>query len=537
MRTLTAVTLVALFCGAGCGSHHGKTGSSDLGPPPAMTCALPISPAPATSPTVVGTGAGTCTQMALAFAVAKGGAITFDCGGAATIAIDSEVALATDRDTSIDGGGMVTLDGGGKTRILHFAGTDYRGMYGGPEPTVTIQNLTFTNGKASGTAITVPAGAPAECSRGVGTDGGGGAYPGRERRAARPQLDAFTNNQAAQLGPDVAGGAIYAIGSTDLTIVGSRFSGNSASNGGAVGCLNSDLTIVNDTFESSSATGNGANSVDTSKCPATVNNGQIGSGGNGGAISIDGGSDGTVTICGCTFAHNTAGAFGGAMFRTPDKATQLMQIDLSTFDSNSAPTSGGGVMYIQNSTLHLTGSTLSNNSAVLGGAFQADTVQFTLTNVTVTGNTATDSNGGAFFVSDGMSSGVGRHLHQRHGRQQPGAKHRRVSVVRRRDFRRGVRVEQLPHRQQQRQRQQRPPGLRPHRHRQQLAGVADEQHAGLRRQHHVRRSHVGRAGRQRRRHLHHGPQRGTIGGADRYQLSGDGSDRSCAGQSVHRRRV
>jgi hypothetical protein len=400
---LVAVIVVAGVASCGSKSKFHPMGSTDLGPAP-TTCVTPISPAPTTAATVVGDGtSGSCTAAALSAAVKSGGAITFNCGGPATINIAAEIALPIDRDTVLDGGGTITLDGGGASRILHFPGTDYRAM-NGPQHTVTVQHLSFANAKASGTAINVPGSAPAACSRGTGTDGGGGAIF-MESGILHVIDCVFTNNQAAELGPDVAGGGIYAIGSTDLTIVGSQFSGNSASNGGAVGCLNSDLTIVDDVFDSSQATGNGANSVDTSMCPGSVNGGQIGSGGNGGAISIDGGSDGTVTLCGCTFTHNTAGAFGGAMFRTPDKAVQLMQIDRTTFDNNAAPTSGGGVMYIQNSTLTISSSTLSNNSAVLGGAFQADMVQFTLENVTVAGNVATDSNGGAFFVSDGSSSG------------------------------------------------------------------------------------------------------------------------------------
>ena len=110
----------------------------------------------------------------------------------------------------------------------------------------------------------------------------------------------FANNAAASPGPDVGGGAIYAIGSLGVIVVGSRFIGNSGSNGGAIGSLNSDLTLVDNSFDGNKATGSGANSID-SKC--SVNGGESGNGGNGGAVAIDGGADGTVAICGNVFTH------------------------------------------------------------------------------------------------------------------------------------------------------------------------------------------------------------------------------------------
>ncbi len=62
----------------------------------------------------------------------------------------------------------MTLDGGGKTRILSFMGPGYRTT----STLITLQNLTFQNGHATGTAI--PAASP-PCSQGFMTDAGGGA--------------------------------------------------------------------------------------------------------------------------------------------------------------------------------------------------------------------------------------------------------------------------------------------------------------------------------------------------------------------------
>ncbi len=353
----------------------------------ATTCTPPITAVDTSSPTsVVGTGAGTCTEALFATALAKGGVITFDCGGPATIAVTSEHRPITTADTVIDGGGQVTLDGGGKTRILHVDGGDYRKH----STKLTLQHLTFANGKATGTPIPT---APPPCSQGFGLDGGGAAVLVNDGKL--DVIDCtFGQNNAAQLGPDVAGGAIYATGSLGVTIVGSTFLGNTASNGGAVGCLNSDLSLANDTFSNNQATGSGANNV-SNACDA--GGGEVGNGGNGGAISIDGGADGALLVCGVTFEHNFSGALGGAIFRTPDVATQTSTFDRSTFDSNQA-TQGGGAFYFHNSDLVITASTFSNNSAPGAGAIQADGTTLTLTNDTFAGNDASGGLGGAISL-------------------------------------------------------------------------------------------------------------------------------------------
>ncbi|HEY1585228.1 MAG TPA: choice-of-anchor Q domain-containing protein, partial [Polyangia bacterium] len=204
----------------------------------------------------------------------------------------------------------------------------------------------------------------------------------------------FANNAAASPGPDVGGGAIYANGSLGVVIVDSKFTGNSGSNAGAVGMLNSDLTLVGNTFDGNMATGTGANSVDTSKCSAM--GGEIGDGGNGGAVAIDGGSDGTVTTCGNVFHANVAGALGGAMFRTPDNAVQESSIDQSLFDSNTS--NAGGALYFHHSHLVITASTFTANSAPGAGAIQADDTMLDFTNVTFATNHATKGLGGAMSI-------------------------------------------------------------------------------------------------------------------------------------------
>ena len=115
----------------------------------------------------------------------------------------------------------------------------------------------------------------------------------------------FRNNAAASPGPDVGGGAIYAAGSLDVTVTGSRFVGNTGSNAGAVGLLQSNGRFVNSVFEGNAATGVGIGSVDPS-CPGIGHPGQSGAGGSSGAISVDGSDNTELLVCGSRFIGNQA---------------------------------------------------------------------------------------------------------------------------------------------------------------------------------------------------------------------------------------
>jgi hypothetical protein len=348
---------------------------------------------------VVGAGtAASCTEAALSAAITKGGIITFSCGGAATMTLSATLEVPTDRDTVVDGGNKVTLDGGGKVRIFDWNHANYRVN----DHSLTLQHLVISNGKASGTS-SYPA-HPAPCSSGF-YDGAGGAVNMRD--GVLHVIDvSFVQNQAASVGPDVGGGAIYLSGCKEAVVVSSTFKDNTGSNGGAIGALNSELSVSNSTFEGNAALGFGANGDDATKCsfvdPVTKQN-QTGSGGNGGAVCIDGGSDGTHVFCGVAFKGNKGGvgALGGAIFRTPDGSKRTTTIDRSLFDANTGDS--GGACYFHNSTLTITASTFSNNIGQGVGAIQADGSTFGFTNVTFYGNHSATSVGAtlALFGGDG----------------------------------------------------------------------------------------------------------------------------------------
>ena len=272
--------------------------------------------------TVVGTGTpASCTFSALDAAVKAGGIITFDCGSApvtipvtATLTPPTSNAYADDPPLHIviDGGDKITLDGGGAVRIMSWV---HAGSWQKNTDTLTLQHLRFVNGKTTPTQKIPPCPpsgsiSNAMCSTGY-DDGQGGAINMQDGNLRVIDCD-FANNQAALLGPDTGGGAIYLYGTgTPSYIVESSFQNNTASNAGAVGMLWAGAFIFNSLFDGNSAVGTGANNNDATQCTC-MNNGQnqIGSGGNGGAIYKDGGDGANLTICGTQIQNNSANEFG-----------------------------------------------------------------------------------------------------------------------------------------------------------------------------------------------------------------------------------
>jgi hypothetical protein len=265
----------------------------------------------------------------------------------------------------LDGGGLITLSGGGTSRILLLDSA-----YDLSTPRLWVQRLAFRDGQSAYT--------------GDDTTSGGGAIF-RDGGSLTVIDCSFSGNQAPSLHQDVAGGAIYGAGGGDTLIVGSTFTGNEASNGGAVGSLNGGLTVVNSLFTGNAATGSGGNP---------------GQGGCGGAIYMDGGGEQTV-LCGVEIADNQAGAIGGGFFRVSNDGTGAMTMDRSTVDSNQVTPKGSGNaggLYLEGLRLTVTASTISRNRAFYNGGLWINGGQAQLTNVTVAGNTAFGSNGGGIWL-------------------------------------------------------------------------------------------------------------------------------------------
>jgi hypothetical protein len=350
----------------GSNATGGSSGDAGSGGAPPTTCEA-LAPVDTGNPAhVVGDGTpGSCTEQALRTAAAAGGIITFDCGDApVTITVTSTIVF-TD-ESVLDGGGNVTLSGGGSVRILYLDSG-----YDQTTPRLTVQRLTFREGQS-----------PAE---GEDTAQGGGAIYRDGGSLSVIDCD-FADNHAPETGQDVAGGAIYAFGGGETVISGSTFTGNSASDGGAIGSLNGHLTIVNSTIVGNAATGT---------------DGNPGNGGCGGGVYMDGGDE-VTTLCGVTIADNTAGAIAGGFFRVSNSDDGTFTMERSAVSGNRVtPSDDGnaGGMYLQGLALTISASTISNNEAFYNGGIWISGREANLTNVTIAENVATGSNGGGMWLS------------------------------------------------------------------------------------------------------------------------------------------
>jgi hypothetical protein len=342
-RSLAGYTiggLAALGLAAGCG---GSTAPADSGPGfdatnpqagpaagnPDGHCVIPSEAQleDVSSPrTVVGTGtAASCTGDPFVAAVAAGGVITFNCGPdpvTITLTATAKVFNDTGPKVVIDGGGKVALSGGGKVRILYQNTCDAKQRPTSPDcnnlqtPALTLQNLTFVDGNATGLEKT-------------DNEGGGGAVWVRGGRL-KILRSRFFGNVCDDLGSDLGGGAVRVLdfptgGSenrpvyiVDSTFGGAAGFGNHCANGGAISSIGTSYTVINSLFTDNQAVGMGANS---------------GQGGNGGAVYNDGNTY-TLALCGDRFERNHANEGGSAVFYVSNDKTGSFTIRDSVMRNN-----------------------------------------------------------------------------------------------------------------------------------------------------------------------------------------------------------
>jgi hypothetical protein len=276
--------------------------------------------------TVVGSGtAASCTGDAFVAAVAKGGVITFDCGPAPvtiTLTETAKVFNDTGPKVVIDGADKVTLSGGGRVRILYQNTCDAKQRPISSDcnnlqaPALTLQNLTFVDGNATGLEMD-------------DNEGGGGAL---WLRGGRLKIihSRFFGNVCDELGSDVGGGAVRVLDfptasseNRPVYIVNSTFGGatgfgNHCANGGAISSIGTSYTIINSLFTDNVAVGHGAND---------------GQGGNGGAVYNDGNTY-ALSLCGDHLERNHANEGGSAVFYVSNNHTGKLTIRDSILTHN-----------------------------------------------------------------------------------------------------------------------------------------------------------------------------------------------------------
>ncbi|MCA9071964.1 MAG: hypothetical protein KDA84_23715, partial [Planctomycetaceae bacterium] len=126
---------------------------------------------------------------------------------------------------------------------------------------------------------------------------------------------------------------------------------------------------------------------------------------------------GTLTLANCTIAQNSAGSFGGGIYSGGGTSSILVVTDC-TITQNSAGAGGGiacsfGMLTMTNSTVS------QNRSLQSGGGLNFYAGDHTITNSTISQNTA--SSGGAIFNSFGRISVVNSNIFQNSAFSEAGA--------------------------------------------------------------------------------------------------------------------
>ncbi len=344
-------------------------------------------------------GAGSLRQAVLDSNTAAGSdTITFDpavFSSPQTITLASVITInpATGDSLTITGPGanMLTVSGNNAVRIFALSAGD-TAMISGMTLTQAVTGAIGNAGNLTVTNMTFNA------NTNNGGGGDGGAIGNRQALSLTVTGCAFTNNT----GTAQAGGAAINFNSFNTnptaTITNTTFTNNSAIGGAVAGAIfinNGMMTITGSTF-----TGNGTNNT-----------------GDGGAIAIQGGQVTQVTINNSVLTGNSSTRSGGAIYYQPNGGTPVLAINNSTIsnnisnsDSDTFGGGGGGLYLADQGSVTIMSSTINGNisntgsaATGLGGGIYVG-VPMTMTNSTVSGNTAQRSGGGIY--TEGTSTRI-----------------------------------------------------------------------------------------------------------------------------------
>jgi hypothetical protein len=302
---------------------------------------------------VIGHGTpASCTSAAVVRAVAEGGVITFSCGPSpVTIQMHATARVHnTSARVVLDGGSKVILSGMGRRRILYMNTCDQSLTWTTDHcqdqstPRLTVQNLTFTDGRA-----------PGRSAGNIGTGSGGAIYAqGGQFKVVNSR---FTNNTCYAHGPDLGGAAIRAFEEwtrRPVYIVHSTFTGGVCSNGGALSSIGVSWTVLNSVLSHNRAIGRGQNPTQ----PGTLG------GGSGGAIYNDGDAY-SLTVSGSLIRFNHAREGGGAIFYVCDAQCGRAHLRITGSTLHDNPNEGfftagfPGIFYHGDGSPIVTSSTIS----------------------------------------------------------------------------------------------------------------------------------------------------------------------------------
>lgn len=321
--------LAPLACSSSAGGDEGGDGGTRYPVPDIPASCEGFDAQDVGSPDAVITGSD-CNEDAIRAAVEAGGTVRVECPDA-PVTFTQQMVVTT--DTVLDGAGVTVLDGGGATRLL----------FKPAGPDLHLQNITIQNGRGP-EALGNPevdqsnwfdyAGGAILVQGHQDLDRVGGGLYGKNlvcRSSATGSSKRDPNtNQILDTG---SGGCVYTFHAR-FHCDGCEFTGNRATNGGAIGSLGSKIQLTNSTCVSNEA-----------RFDASSNDNQ----GFGGCHYQDGteqapGEDETnyVHMCGNYFADNRSDAAGGgvSIFYRQGTNTSIAQVG-NVFEANGSGDAGG----------------------------------------------------------------------------------------------------------------------------------------------------------------------------------------------------
>ena len=331
--------------------------------------------------TVVGDGTGTtlidANGVDRAFAVHTGASLAIS-----NLTIQSGSPVAQSAGTQQ--GGAIYTDGTLSTTDVNFtanASNDGGAIYADTDARLSVNGGSFTgNGTQDGGAVEDASVNPAEIentafSQQTAYNGGGDLY--YDGAGSLTVSDSSFSDTAVYGG----GGAIYADGPGELTVTGSQFTGDSGFFGGAI-FSNVPITLSQDRFTDDTAAY---------------------SGGNGGALYLEGSASTAQTLSVDQFADDSASSDGGAIY-TSGGVLGVAQSSIAGSEAQS-----GAALYLGSTSAFLEDDTIAQNSAITGGALYLSTLApLSLVNDTIAGNSASTAGGaGGIFGASSASAGAG----------------------------------------------------------------------------------------------------------------------------------
>lgn len=357
---------------------------------------------------VVGNGTpASCTDAVLSAALTTGGSITFNCGSnPVTITLASRKTI--NADAVIDGGGLITLSGGGA-----------RGLFRVPIgrsltlKALTLRDAALDNGAVeNGGALMLRRVRVIDNARGGVISTVGAVADIADSTFERNHLYGALYNQAASMtiagslfvsNTAFNGGAIANTGIGSLTVTQSIFTGNTGGSSGSGGAIYSGggarAFIAHSRFISNTVDGAGG-AIYGDNALTVSDSVFIGNVANAGGGLY---SRGVVVVQNSRFSGNRADIFfGGAITHYDLSSPQVsLLVANTTLEANAAANkfgsnASGGALFFNGSDhgqLTLINTTVSGNTADLGGGLYLSSGEAALTHVTLADNVATDTSG------------------------------------------------------------------------------------------------------------------------------------------------